>query len=92
MKKHSEMMKDQKVGRVTHFYDKIGVAVLELTAPLRVGDRIKFVRGGEDLFEQEVKSMQLEHKAVEEVKAGDEVGLKVDQGVKDAAEVFKINA
>lgn len=83
-------MADVKIGRVTHFYDKIGVAVVELTDTLSVGDKIKFVRGGEDLFEQSVESMQIEHERVETAKSGQTVGLKTDQDVKDAADVFKV--
>ncbi len=84
-------MADVKVGRVTHFYDKIGVAVVDLVDSLSVGDKIKFTRGGEDLFEQDVTSMQIEHEKVEAAKAGQTVGLKVDQEVKDAAEVYKVS-
>ncbi|OGY10609.1 MAG: hypothetical protein A3A58_02845 [Candidatus Blackburnbacteria bacterium RIFCSPLOWO2_01_FULL_41_27] len=84
-------MADTKVGKITHFYDKIGVAVLALTSSLKVGDRIRFVRGGEDLFEQEVESMQVEHESVEEAKSGDEVGLKTTEQIKDGAEVFKVS-
>lgn len=84
-------MADVKIGRVTHYYDKIGVAVVELTENLSVGDKIKFMRGGEDLFEQEVTSMQMEHERVETAKAGQTIGLKADQDVKDAAEVYKVS-
>lgn len=79
-----------KVGKVTHFYDKIGVAVVDLETDLAIGDTIKFVRGGEDLFEQKVSSIQVEHEKVEVAKAGQTVGLKTDQEVKDGAEVYKI--
>lgn len=83
-------MADVKVGRVSHYYDKISVAVIELSDSLSVGDKIRFVRGGEDLFEQEVSSMQVEHEQVQEAKKGDTVGLKADQEVKDGAEVYKV--
>lgn len=79
-----------KVGKVTHFYDKIGVAVVDLETDLAIGDTIKFVRGGEDLFEQQVSSIQIEHEKVETAKAGQTVGLKTDQEVKDGSEVYKI--
>jgi putative protease len=79
-----------KVGKITHYYDKIGVAVVELDADLAVGDRIKFVRGGEDLFEQEVSSIQVEHNKLESAKKGDTVGLKTDQPVKEGTEIFKL--
>ncbi len=83
-------MTDYKVGKVTHYYDKIGVAVIELDAPLSVKDKIKFVRGGEDLFEQAVASIQIEHEKKDSAKKGDVVGLKTDGEVKEDAEVYKI--
>ncbi len=79
-----------KVGKISHYYDKIGVAIVDLAANLSVGDKIKFARGGEDLFEQEVKSMQVEHEKVEVAKKGDVIGLKVDEKVKEGAEVYKV--
>jgi len=78
-----------KIGKITHYYDKISVAVVELDGDLSVGDKIKFSRGGEDLFEQEVKSIQVEHNKINSAKKGDTIGLKVDKEVKDGAEVFK---
>lgn len=83
-------MADFKVGTVTHYYDKIGVAVVDLTADLAAGDKIRFVRGGEDLFEQEVGSMQIEHEQVQSAKSGQTIGLKAEQALKDGAEVYKI--
>ncbi|MFH0937490.1 MAG: EF-Tu/IF-2/RF-3 family GTPase [Candidatus Daviesbacteria bacterium] len=80
---------DKPIGKVTHYYDKIGVAVVDLiSGSLKVGDQIKFKKGDEE-FAQPVTSLQVEHKAVEEVKAGDAFGLKVDQLVEEGAEVFK---
>lgn len=79
-----------KVGKVTHYYDKIQVAIVELAADLAVGDKIKFVRGGEDIFEQNVDSIQIEHEKKESAKKGDVVGLKVEREVKEGAEVFKL--
>ena len=83
-------MADFKIGKVTHFYDKIGVAVVELDSDLGVGDTIKFVRGGEELFEQPVDSIQVEHEKIEKAGKGDVVGLKTKSEVKEGAEVFKI--
>ena len=83
-------MTDFKIGKITHFYDKIGVAVLELDSDLGVGDRIKFVRGGEGLFEQDVDSIQIEHEKVEKASKGQSVGLKTKKEVKEGAEVYKI--
>lgn len=83
-------MPDFKVGKVTHYYDKIGVAIVELSGDFAVGDKVKIVKGEEE-FEQEVKSMQIEHKQVEIAKKGDVIGLKVDQLTKEGAEVYKVS-
>lgn len=82
-------MADFKIGKVTHYYDKIQVAIIELDADLSVGDKIKFVRGGEDMFEQDVSSMQIEHEKIDSAKKGDVIGLKVEQDLKEGAEVYK---
>ena len=79
-----------KIGRVSHFYDKIGVAIVELDGTLAVGDSIKFVRGGEDLFEEKVESIQIEHKKVDSAGKGDVIGLKTNEAVREGAEVFKV--
>ncbi len=79
-----------KVGRVTHYFDKIGVAIIELDGTLSTGDRIKFVRGGEDLFDQSVDSIQIEHRKVDSAGKGEVVGVKTKDGVKEGAEVYKL--
>lgn len=83
-------MADFKIGKVTHYYDKIGVVIVELAGNLAVGEKVKFVRGGEDLFEQEVDSIQIEHEQKTSAKKGDVVGLKVQKEVREGAEVYKI--
>lgn len=79
-----------KIGKVSHFYDKIGVAIVDLTAGLAVGEKVKFARGGEDMFEQKIDSIQIEHKKVDSAKSGDVVGLKVDETLKEGTEVYKV--
>jgi putative protease len=76
---------------VTHYFDKIGVAVLELTGNLSVGDTIKIAKNGGDDFTMAVQSMQVEHEQIKEAKKGDTVGLKMDQPVKEGDEVFKVS-
>lgn len=83
-------MANFKIGRVTHYYDKIGVAIIELSGDLGTGDKVKFVRGGEDLFEQDVDSLQIEHKKVEHAKKGEVIGLKAKEPLKEGAEVFRV--
>lgn len=83
-------MSDIKVGKITHFFDKINVAVLELTAGgVKVGDAIRI--GEVDTgFVQTIDSMQVDHAQVTTAKVGDQVGLKVTQPVKHGDLVYKI--
>jgi len=78
-----------EVGRVTHYFTKISVAVVELSAPLAVGDRIR-IRGPTTDFEQTVESMQIEHENVERAEAGQSIGLKVKERVREKDRVYKI--
>ena len=80
-------MKDDLIGKVIHYYDKIGVAVIKLNKPLKVGESIKFVHG-ENEFTQSIESMQLEHAQVESGKKGQEVAVKVDKETKSGAQVY----
>ena len=83
------MPKDSlKAGDVSHYYSHISVAVVELTATLKVGDQIT-VKGATSNFIQLVVSMQIEHKAVEEAVPGDSIGLKVQDRVRKGDEVYK---
>jgi len=77
-----------KIGRVTHFFSKISVAVVELTQPLAVGDTI-VVKGPTTDVEQVVESMQIEHQNVQSAKAGQSIGLKVVQRVRENDMVYK---
>ncbi len=79
----------EKVGEVSHYFTKINVAVVEMTAPLRIGDRIA-IKGMTTNFEQTVESMQIEHEDVEEVKEGDSIGLKVEERVREGDIVYKL--
>lgn len=83
-------MPDYKVGKVTHYYDKIGVAVVELTSNLEEGDEIRISGHGKE-FIQKVESMQIEHENIKKAEKGQSIGLKVEQPVKDGDEVFKVS-
>jgi hypothetical protein len=79
----------KRIGKVTHYFDQIGVAVLALTDRVRVGDSLHFLGHGTD-FIQVVASMQIEHKSVEAASPGDDVALKVEQRVRPNDAVFKV--
>ena len=57
----------KEIGVVTHWYDKIGVGVVKLKAPLKVGDTIE-IEHGEERFEEQVASLQIDHKNVPSAK------------------------
>lgn len=83
---------DKPVGKITHYYDKIGVAVVELADTIKVGNQIR-IKAPESStretdFTQIVNSIQVEHKQVEIAKKGEAVGMKVDQPVKDGDQVY----
>ena len=82
-------MADKKLGSVSHFFDKISVAVVDLTAALKKGDLLKFKKG-DDEFEQTVVSMQIDHNQIDKAKKGDDVAIKVDKPVKPGTEIFKV--
>lgn len=82
-------MPEKEIGKVTHWYDKIGVAVVKLSRPLKVGDKIK-IRRGEEEFETEVASMQIEHENVESAKKGDEAAIKLPQKTKEGSAVYLV--
>lgn len=79
----------KEIGKVTHYYGKIGVAIVELSGDLKVGDRIK-VQGHQSEFEQTVGSMEVEHKPVEQARAGDVIGLKAVEKAGEGAKVYKL--
>jgi len=84
-------MKKNTCWKITHYYDKAGVAVLELSAALKEGDEIR-IEKGEEGFEQTISSMQIEHEKIKTAKKGQAIGLKVKQPVKENSEVFKLSA
>ncbi len=82
--------KEKPIGEVVHYFDKISVAVLQLSAGLKVGDEIRIVGGEATDFNQAVDSMQVEHSSVKKAKKGDEIGLKVKEKVREGYKVFKV--
>ena len=83
------MAEEDLLGKVIHYYDKIGVAVVKLEKGVKVGDKVKFVHK-EDSFEQEVSSMQLEHVQVTAAEKNQEVAMKVDKKVNSGTLVYLV--
>jgi putative protease len=84
-------MSGKQVGEVNHFYNRIGVAVIDLVDSLHLGDKVHFLGRSTD-FQQEVISMQIEHEAITEAGKGQEVAVKVERRVRNHDKVFKITS
>jgi translation elongation factor EF-Tu-like GTPase len=84
------IMAEQKIGIVTHYFGKIGVAALKITdGELKVGDTIH-IKGHASDFTQTVDSMQVEHESVDVARAGDEVGMKTAEYVREDDSVYRV--
>ena len=80
---------EQEIGKVIHYYDRAGVAVVRLSGALAVGDKIKIVKADREL-ENTVSSMQVDHKNVSAGQAGEEVAIKISEPTKEGARVIKL--
>lgn len=80
----------EKVGTIIHYYTDLEVGIIKLDGNLKVGDSIK-IEGATTEFEQTVPQMEIDHEKVEEAGAGDEVGIKVNEKVREGDEVFLIS-
>ncbi|MBI2022380.1 hypothetical protein HYS97_00825 [Candidatus Daviesbacteria bacterium] len=82
---------DNPIGKVIHYYDKLGVAIIDLdSGGLKVGDEIKFKIANTEEFSQKVESLQVDHQSVESVKKGDSFGLKVEKPTKPGTLVYSV--
>lgn len=79
---------EEQVGKIVHYYDKIGVGVVRLDGALRVGETIH-IKGNKADFEQAVASMQLDHKDVDSAKIGEEVAVKLNAKAREGDTVYR---
>ena len=87
--KTAEAVEGEEVGKISHFFGKISVGIIEVTGNIRVGDKIK-IKGATTDFEQNIESMQIDHKDVKEAKPGDSIGVKLIEPVRQNDKVYKI--
>jgi putative protease len=80
---------EEKIGFVEHYFDKIGVAAIKLTGPLKVGDKVH-IKGHTTDLEQNIDSIQIEHAMVPAADKGADIGVKVKDKVRQHDEVFKV--
>ncbi len=82
-------MPESIIGKVSDFFARPVAAAIELTAPLKVGDKIH-IKGHTTDLEMNVGSMQINNVDVKEAKAGDSVGVKVGERVRGGDTVYKV--
>ncbi|MBU4284697.1 translation elongation factor-like protein [Patescibacteria group bacterium] len=81
--------KEQLVGKIIHYYDKINVGIIEVSKALKKGDKIH-IKGNTTDFEEDVKSMQVEHEQIDKAKKGDVIGMAVKEKVREGDLVYKV--
>ena len=81
---------ERRIGEITHYYNNIGVAVLNLRDELSVGDRIHVIGHTTDLL-QTVESMEIDREKVQTAGPDDDVALKVDARVREGDELFLVS-
>jgi len=83
-------MVEEKIGVIIHFFTNVNVAAVKITASeLRIGDTIHIVGAHTD-FKQKIDSMEIDRNPVQMVKAGDDVGIKVNEKAREHDIIYKI--
>jgi putative protease len=84
------LAEEVEIGRVNDYFAHINVAGIDLTAPLKVGDRIR-IKGHTTDMELDVESIEVEYESVQEAKAGDKIGVKVSDRVRGGDHVYRVD-
>jgi translation initiation factor IF-2 len=82
-------MAETEIGKVSEFFAKPVVAGIDLTAGLKIGDKIH-IKGHTTDMEMTIASMQVDNKSVAEAKKGQAVGIKVPDRARQGDTVYKV--
>lgn len=83
------MEKETLIGEITHYFTAIGVAIVKAKKNFKKGVRIH-IKGATTDFYQDIYSMQLNHKDVSKASKGQQVGMKVDQRVREGDKIYLV--
>jgi putative protease len=84
-------MAEEQVAVIVKFFAKPSVAALEVTnGTIKKGDLLKY-KGHTTDFTEEIASMEIDNQPMDEVKAGDLVGVKVKERVREGDKVYKVS-
>ncbi len=87
-KKAVKNKKSKRIGKVTHYYGGIRVAIIKFNKDIRISKEVRF-KGATTDFKQTISSMQFDHKDIKTAKKGKQVGIKVKSKVRVGDEVFE---
>jgi len=82
-------MEGKMIGKVLNYFEHVGVAAINLSGKLKLGDTIRIVGGDKD-FTEVIDSMQIDGKGVKTAKKGDGVGIRVSERVRKGYKVYKV--
>jgi len=82
-------MKQKPIGKITHYYGHLGVAIIKFNRNVKKGEEVHF-RGAHTDFTQEIESIQYDHEDIEVAKKGQDVGIKVKEKVREGDEIYSV--
>jgi len=82
-------MEGKQIGTVINYFEHVGVAAINLTASLKIGDTIRIVGGDKD-FTDVVSSIQIDGENIEKAKKGDGIGIKISDKARKGYKVYKV--
>jgi putative protease len=82
-------MKEKRIGIVSHYFSKIGVASVNLEGELAVGDTVH-IKGHTTDFAQKIESIQIENKNVKHAIKGVDVAIQVKETAREHDIVYKV--
>ena len=83
------MPEKKPIGKITHYFDKISVAIIKFNKKVSVGEMVKF-KGANTDFSQKIASMQFDHKDISSAKKGQEVGIKIKEKIHGSDKIYEI--
>ena len=83
------MEKETLIGEITHYFTAIGVAIVKAKKNFKKGVRIH-IKGATTDFYQDIYSMQLNHKDISKASKGQQIGMKVDQRVREGDKIYLV--
>ena len=84
------VQKEKKIGKITHYFDKVRVIVVKLSDELKIGDTIRIVGGENTDFKQKIVSMEIDGEKIKKAKKGKVIGIKIKERAREGYKIFKL--